>query len=82
MSEIKTASEIKLTSEIKITIGGMSCGHCIGRVKKAIDALTGVEGSTVEVGSAVVRINNAKTTQKAVEEAVKGAGYEVKTPEH
>ncbi|MBF0556416.1 MAG: heavy-metal-associated domain-containing protein [Nitrospirae bacterium] len=64
-------------SEIKLTIGGMSCGHCVGRVKKAIDALNGVEASAVEIGSAVVRINDAKTTQKAVEEAIKGAGYEV-----
>lgn len=64
-------------SEIKLTIGGMSCQHCAGRVKKAIDAVEGVEKSAVEIGSAVVKINDAKTTRKAVEEAVTAAGYKI-----
>ena len=64
-------------SEIKFNIGGMSCGHCVGRVKKAIDAIDGVEASTVDVGSASVTINDAKTSQKAVEQAVTGVGYKV-----
>ncbi|MBF0459325.1 MAG: cation transporter [Nitrospirae bacterium] len=64
-------------SEIKLTIDGMSCQHCVSRVKKAIDAVEGVEKSAVEVGSAVVKINDAKTTQKAVEEAVIASGYKI-----
>ncbi|MCG6550881.1 MAG: cation transporter [Candidatus Magnetominusculus sp. LBB02] len=64
-------------SEIKLAISGMSCQHCVGRVKKAIDAVSGVEMSTVEVGSAVVKINDSKTTQKTVEEAVAAAGYKI-----
>lgn len=64
-------------SEIKLTIEGMSCAHCTGRVKKAIDAVDGVEASTVEIGSALITINDAKTTGKAVRAAVTAAGYKV-----
>ncbi|MBF0318692.1 MAG: heavy-metal-associated domain-containing protein [Nitrospirae bacterium] len=64
-------------SEIKLTIEGMSCQHCVKRVKKAIDAIDGVEASTVDVGSASVTINDAKTSQKTVEQAITGAGYKV-----
>ncbi|KWT85566.1 heavy-metal-associated domain-containing protein [Candidatus Magnetominusculus xianensis] len=64
-------------SEIKLTIGGMSCAHCTNRVKKAIDALEGVDTSAVEIGRAVVKIDDARTTQKAVEQAVIDAGYKI-----
>ena len=54
-------------------IEGMMCGHCSGRVKKALEAVAGVETAEVshETGMAAVTLNGH------VSEAVTDAGYKV-----
>ena len=64
-------------SEIALKIEGMSCGHCVMSVKKAIDGLEGVSTSDVEVGSAKVTYDESKTNSDAIAGAVTSAGYKV-----
>jgi copper chaperone CopZ len=58
-------------------IDGMSCGHCVASVKKALDAVAGTTVERVEVGAASVAYDPAITSPAAIESAVRDAGYEV-----
>jgi copper ion binding protein len=64
--------------EITINIEGMSCQHCVMRVKKAIEGLAGISGLSVEVGSAKVTFDETKIQQADIENAVVKAGYKIK----
>ncbi len=64
-------------SEVSVKIEGMSCQHCVMRVKKAIDAIDGVQSATVEIGSAAVNFDDSKTSEEAVKAAIAGTGYKL-----
>ena len=64
--------------EITINIEGMSCQHCVMRVKKAIEGLAGISGLSVEVGTAKVTFEESKIQQADIENAVVKAGYKIK----
>jgi len=64
--------------ETTIQIEGMSCQHCVMRVKKAVDGLAGVVKSDVEVGQAKVAFDESKIQKKEIENAIVKAGYKIK----
>ncbi|MDO8283351.1 MAG: cation transporter [Thermodesulfovibrionia bacterium] len=64
-------------AEVNLKIDGMSCGHCVMAVKKALDNLNGVTSSEVAIGSAKVTYDAAKTGKENIEDAVKKAGYKI-----
>lgn len=66
-------------AESTIMIDGMSCMHCVMRVKKAIEGLSGINNVNVEIGKATVSFDDTKTSQKDIEAAVTKAGYKLKT---
>ena len=57
-----------------IRIEGMMCGHCSGRVKKALEAVAGVESH--ETGTAEVTLRG-DVSDEALAKAVTDAGYKV-----
>ncbi len=61
-----------------IRIEGMMCGHCSGRVKKALEAVEGVEAAEVshETGMAEVTLSG-DVSDGALTKAVTDAGYKV-----
>ncbi|MGD1008402.1 MAG: cation transporter [Ignavibacteriaceae bacterium] len=61
----------------ELKIEGMSCGHCVMAVKKEISKLTDVFVDDVQVGSAKVRYDENKVTEKNIVEAIEEAGYKV-----
>ena len=61
----------------KIKIQGMSCQHCVGRVKKALEALPGVAEVNVDLTGATVKHDEAKTGVAELEAAVAKTGYKV-----
>ena len=61
-----------------IFIDGMSCMHCVMRVKKAIEKIAGIAKLDVEVGRATVEFDETKTTEKEIEAAIIKAGYKIK----
>ena len=75
--KMSTVSQ-NLTKTLKIE--GMMCGHCEAHVKKAIEAMEGVEAAEVshEKGTAVVHImGGAVITDEALKKAVEEEGYNV-----
>ena len=63
---------------LNLTIGGMSCGHCVKAVDKALKAVPGVQVGEVKVGGASVQYDPAQTTPSAIAGAVTEAGYEAR----
>jgi copper chaperone len=61
---------------MKIQIGGMSCGHCIGQVTKALSGAEGIVVQKVTVGEAIVSYDSAVTNPQAIETIIVEAGYE------
>ncbi|MCI9338162.1 MAG: heavy metal translocating P-type ATPase [Lachnospiraceae bacterium] len=62
-----------------MTIEGMMCGHCTGRVQKALEAIEGVSAVTMSLEAKTATVEmEAEVTDQALTEAVTGAGYEVK----
>lgn len=64
--------------EKTMKIGGMMCGHCSGRVKKALEAVEGVECAEVshENGTAVISCAES-VSDAALREAVENQGFDV-----
>ena len=58
-------------------IGGMTCGHCVGRVKSALDAVPGVTVDRVVVGTATVSFDGAPVDRSVIVGAIEQAGYDV-----
>lgn len=67
----------KKTMEKKIIIEGMSCGHCSGRVEKALNAMEGVTATVnLETKTAHVTMTQA-VSDEVLTKAITDAGYEV-----
>jgi copper chaperone CopZ len=60
---------------LALKIDGMSCGHCVARVEKALKKLDGVVVVRVEVGAAELAYDPAKTPFARIREALDDAGY-------
>ena len=69
-----TASGSPDTSLV-LDITGMSCDHCVARVRKAIDTTVGVRGSDVAIGRAKVTFDPAAVSADEIAAAVTSAGY-------
>ena len=61
--------------EATIYIEGMSCGHCLNAVNRALSALPGVSIEAVRIGRADVRYDETTTGPADLEAAVADAGY-------
>ncbi|HEY3288129.1 MAG TPA: cation transporter [Gemmatimonadaceae bacterium] len=62
-------------TSLQLTIDGMSCGHCVMAVQKALRSLDGVDVQQVLVGSAALQYDPAKRTVEEIFEAVRDQGY-------
>jgi len=60
---------------LTLHIEGMSCGHCLHAVNRALSAVPGVEIESVQMGRAQVRYDERTTSPAALEAAVSEAGY-------
>jgi copper chaperone CopZ len=56
-------------------IEGMSCGHCLNAVNRALSAVPGVRIDAVRIGRADVSYDDTATTISDLEAAVAEAGY-------
>lgn len=61
-----------------LQIDGMSCGHCVSRVQKALAKVEGVHVDRVEIGSARVSYDPAQVSTERLREAVEDAGFDVR----
>ena len=67
----------KENKEMKIKVNGMMCQHCEAHVKKALEAIDGIESAVASHEENMVTITNSKDVDEAlIKEAVTEAGYE------
>jgi copper chaperone len=60
---------------IKLTIEGMTCEHCVRAVRGRLEQTPGVKVGVVDVGSASLEFDPAKTNIDDIEEAIADEGY-------
>ena len=73
------AFNIKSKSDISkvLKINGMTCGHCSGRVEKALNGLEGVSAK-VDLATNTATVSHSKNiTDEVLRNVVENAGYEV-----
>ena len=56
-------------------IEGMSCGHCLNAVNRALSSVPGVRIDAVRIGRADVSYDETTTAPSLLETAVADAGY-------
>ena len=65
---------------VQLTIDGMSCDHCVARVRKTLGALEGLEVESVRIGAAQLRFDPARRSLDDIVEALRDAGYDASAP--
>jgi len=62
---------------IELDIEGMTCASCVGRVEKALKAVSGVTNASVNLATerATVRVAGGSATASRLADAIKAAGY-------
>jgi copper chaperone CopZ len=58
-----------------LKIDGMTCGHCAGRVRQALQSVESVTVKQVTAGGATVEYDEAIVSPTRIAEAVTQAGY-------
>lgn len=63
-----------------INIEGMVCMNCVNHVKKALEAVSGVSDTQVDLEAKTATVNlSADVAEDVLRAAVEDAGYEVTT---
>jgi copper chaperone CopZ len=67
-----------IMSEATMKIDGMTCQHCVMRVKKAVEQVPGVARTEVAIGTARITYDESQVKEQDLEQAVEKAGYKVR----
>lgn len=62
---------------VTLKIDGMTCGHCVAQVTKALKEVDGVRVEQVKVGTATVSFDPASVTTERITRAIQDQGYGV-----
>lgn len=62
-------------TQLKMDISGMTCGHCVGSVTRALKGLDGVAVEQVTVGKATVSYDANATSPARIASAIEEEGY-------
>jgi copper chaperone len=65
-----------MMEKLTLEIDGMSCGHCVGSVRRALEEIEGVQVENVRVGEAAVRYDPRTVTTSAIASAIADQGYQ------
>ncbi|MGH7615825.1 MAG: heavy-metal-associated domain-containing protein [Gemmatimonadaceae bacterium] len=60
---------------VTLTIEGMTCEHCVRAVRGRLEQTAGVTVGDVQVGTATIDFDPAKTNLDDIEEAIADEGY-------
>lgn len=64
-------------NRMTLSIGGMSCGHCVSAVRRALEGVEGVKVEEVSVGQATIAYEPGTATPERITEAIADEGYAV-----
>lgn len=62
-------------ADIHLNVSGMSCGHCVARVEKALAGVSGVERVQVSLDAGAAFVTAGDADRAALVKAVEEAGY-------
>jgi Cu+-exporting ATPase len=64
---------------VEIPVAGMTCDHCVGTVRRALEGVPGVSSAAVDLagGRASVTLDPAQADRGKLKQAVEAAGYSV-----
>lgn len=62
---------------VTLKIDGMTCGHCVAQVTKALKEVDGVNVEQVKVGTATVSFDTDSTSAERITQAIEDQGYAV-----
>lgn len=65
------------TQTITLTVPGMTCGHCETSVTTEVEAVPGVSGVAVDLGTKVVTVTGHDLDRSALVAAIDEAGFDV-----
>lgn len=75
--ETKIMEKERKKNEMKIAVNGMMCGHCEAHVKKALEAIEGIETAVASHEDNSVTITaTSKVDEATIKAAVEETGYE------
>lgn len=63
-------------THVQLKITGMSCGHCVKAVERALDHVPGVQARNVQVGSAEVAFDPQQASADRLLDAIREEGYQ------
>jgi copper chaperone CopZ len=63
--------------DITIEISGMSCGHCLNAVNKALAGVPGITVKSVQIGRAELLVPDGPDGTASAQAAIEAAGYKV-----
>lgn len=61
--------------KLTLAIEGMSCGHCVARVRQTLATTPGVHVEAVSVGAASLSYDASTISPEQIASAVSAAGY-------
>lgn len=61
----------------ELNIAGMSCGHCVMSVKKALGKIPGIVVDDVQIGKAKIQYDETTVTEQELARAIDDAGYKL-----
>jgi len=64
---------------VHLRIDGMSCGHCVKTVREALEKIEGIDIRSVEIGSAVVDVDETAVKLDRLAEAIDETGFIVRS---
>jgi len=67
---------------ITLKIDGMTCGHCVSQVTRALTSVPGVKIEQLRVGQATVSFDPAATSEEQITRSIEDAGYSVAAATH
>lgn len=62
-------------TDLTLSITGMTCGHCVASVAKALKGVDGVEVKDVRIGTAKVQYDESKVSPAQLAQVVTEEGY-------
>jgi copper chaperone len=60
---------------IEMRVEGMTCGHCVGAVTRAVKAVDPEANVQVDLGAGRVRVDGGRSSADALGKAIAEAGY-------
>lgn len=61
--------------ELLLSVRGMTCGHCVQSVKKALEGIPGVKRATPDLRAGTVRVQGENLDRAKLSAAIEKAGY-------